>query len=220
MPYNSKWLPGSREGQLEMAKTWSTVLGSKAKALGIPAAELTDLNSRISMAAKALDAANGEGRGPVNTAKCKAAFEAMVAKMRFIKERYFFMPPLTDADRISLGLKPKDKTRTPKAAPRGKFTGLTTRLSVGGMEFRIQSADDVPQDAPSVVNGYSIHYGIMPNAPLAGEALPHEKFTRRKKERFEFSAEDRGKTVYFCIRAQNSRGEVGPWGSIFQAIIP
>ncbi|AEF83246.1 hypothetical protein [Leadbettera azotonutricia] len=220
MPYSSKWLPGTREGQLEMARTWSTVLSSNAKAWSIPAAELTGLNSLVSASAKALDAATGEGRGPVNTAKCKAAFEALVGKMRFIKERYFFMPPLTDADRVSLGLKPKDTVRSPKGVPKGKFTGVPTRLSMGGVEFRIQSADDVPQDTPRVISGYSIHYGIMPNAPLAGEALPHEKFTRHKKERFEFSAEDRGKTVYFCIRAENSKGEAGPWGSIFQAIIP
>jgi hypothetical protein len=42
----------------------------------------------------ALAADKGEDRDPVHTAKCKAAFEALSAKMRFIKERFIFVPPL------------------------------------------------------------------------------------------------------------------------------
>ena len=30
----------------------------------------------------------------------------------------------------------------------------------------------------------------------------------------------KGQTVYFCIRYENSKGKAGPWGPIFQAIIP
>ncbi|MDR0642051.1 MAG: hypothetical protein LBG07_06300, partial [Treponema sp.] len=56
--------------------------------------------------------------------------------------------------------------------------------------------------------------------PLDGDDLPHSVFTRKKKYRFDFLEEDRGKTVYFCLRYENSKGEVGPWGSVIQAIIP
>jgi hypothetical protein len=34
----------------------------------------------------------------VITAECKAAFAALLGKMRFVKSRYFFVPPLSDAD--------------------------------------------------------------------------------------------------------------------------
>jgi hypothetical protein len=54
----------------------------------------------------------------------------------------------------------------------------------------------------------------------AGEDLPHSKFTRRKKERFDFPAEDSGKTAYFCVRYENAKGESGPWGPMFSAVIP
>jgi hypothetical protein len=80
-------------------------------------------------------------------------------------------------------------------------------------------------------HGVRIYWGVMGTAaatdkfrltevPLNGEDLPHSVFTRRKKYRFDFLEEDRGKTVYFCLRYENSKGEAGPWGSVISAIIP
>jgi hypothetical protein len=43
-------------------------------------------------------------------------------------------------------------------------------------------------------------------APVSGDELPYSRFTRRKKELFDFPAEDSGKTVYFCIRYENAKG--------------
>jgi hypothetical protein len=57
-------------------------------------------------------------------------------------------------------------------------------------------------------------------AAVHGTELPHSRFTRRKKELFEFPLEDSGKTAYFCIRLENSKGKAGPWGPVFSAIIP
>jgi hypothetical protein len=100
-----------------MAKTWVTVAGTNKTAWGIPPAEISELGDLRSDAADALEKAMSTDRTPTITARCKAAFEALVAKMRFFKSHYFLQPPLTDADLISLGLKPKDKTRTDIPAP-------------------------------------------------------------------------------------------------------
>jgi hypothetical protein len=62
------------------------------------------------------------------------------------------------------------------------------------------------------------HYLQRP--PVSGTELPHSLFTKRKRELFDFPAEDSGKTVYFCIRYENSKGKSGPWGPIFSAVIP
>jgi hypothetical protein len=82
--------------------------------------------------------------------------------------------------------------------------------------------------------GVRIYYGILGDPvagdkfrltrpPLSGDDLPHSVFTKRRKYRFDFSEEDRGKTVYFCLRYENSKGGKegeGPWGPIISAIIP
>jgi hypothetical protein len=54
--------------------------------------------------------------------------------------------------------------------------------------------------------------------PVSGKELPHSRWTRRRKERFSFDG-DSGKTVYFCIRYENSKGEAGEFGPIFSAVI-
>jgi hypothetical protein len=85
--------------------------------------------------------------------------------------------------------------------------------------------------------GCRIYWGIMPHGggtveqaasqrhylqrpPVSGDELPQSLFTKRKKEMFDFPAEDSGKTVYFCIRYENSKGKTGPWGPLFSAVIP
>jgi hypothetical protein len=52
------------------------------------------------------------------------------------------------------------------------------------------------------------------------EDLPHSRFTHRKKELFDFDAEDSGKTAYFCIQYENSKAKKGPWSPVFSAVIP
>jgi hypothetical protein len=51
--------------------------------------------------------------------------------------------------------------------------------------------------------------------------MPHgEHWLPGKRERFDFSAEDSGKTAYFCICCENGRGKPGSFGSGFSAVIP
>jgi hypothetical protein len=57
--------------------------------------------------------------------------------------------------------------------------------------------------------------------PTTGDELPHSVWTRRRVERFSFPG-DAGKTVYFCIRYENSKGGEegeGDWGPMFTATV-
>jgi hypothetical protein len=80
-----------------------------------------------------------------------------------------------------------------------------------------------------------LYYGVLPpggaaveaatgarrelmKVPVSGDELPHSKFTRRKKELFDFPAEDSGKTVCFCVRCENAKGESGPWGPLLPGL--
>ncbi|MDR2447859.1 MAG: hypothetical protein LBD58_11340 [Treponema sp.] len=42
------------------------------------------------------------------TARCRETFSNLTDKMRDIKRRHFYAPPLTDADFTALGLTPRD----------------------------------------------------------------------------------------------------------------
>jgi hypothetical protein len=50
--------------------------------------------------------------------------------------------------------------------------------------------------------------------------LTHSSFDTHTPLTLEFADEDRGKTLYFALRWENTRGEKGPFGPVMSAIIP
>jgi hypothetical protein len=82
--------------------------------------------------------------------------------------------------------------------------------------------DGTPSDAKANY-GYRIYYGVYPTGqpvPAAGKELRESRFTRLKKELFDFEQADSGKTACFCIRYENNKGKAGLWGPVFSAVIP
>jgi hypothetical protein len=228
------WLPSSRVEQLGMAKNWSSVLISNAGTWNVPAAELAKLDSLTAEARDVLSKAQSTERTKVITAQCKSAFGALVEELRFIKNHYFLCPPLTDPDIIALGLKPHDSVHTPAPIPSEQAEADILRPGVHLLELLLRV---IGGGSLGNTVGFRVYWGIMPpggaaaeaatgpkrelmKPPVSGEELPHSKFTRRKRERFDFDPGDSGKTVYFCIRLENAKGEAGPWGAIFSAVIP
>jgi hypothetical protein len=220
-----------------MAQNWQTILVTKATQWNISAAETAELDDLIEDAENAFAKAQSSARTAVITAQCKAAFEALIAKMRFFKSRFFLVPPLTDSDLISLELKPKDNIHTPVPPPTSQAEADLARPGVHLLELNLRPVTGSPPDPHRSDYGYRIYWGIMPSggatveaatgskrellkAPVSGTELPFSKFTRRKKELLDFAQEDSGKTAYFCIRFENAKGESGPWGPMFQSVIP
>ncbi|MDR2552909.1 MAG: hypothetical protein LBD31_07085 [Treponema sp.] len=236
MNQRSDWIPGRREDVLNLGKVWMTVLAQKYTAWNIPQGEVTELVTLTGTADAALATAKGSDRNQKTTAACRAAFEALVQKLRFIKERYVHAPPLLEADYPALLLKPRDSIPTP-APPPAEFAEADVSFpGPGVLELRCRPvAGQDPADVRGDY-GYRIYWGIYPpggagvelatgkrrllmNPPATGDDLPHSQWTRRRKERLDFH-EDRGSTVYFCIRCENSKGQAGPWGPLFPAIVP
>ena len=94
MAITKDWLPGTREGQLSIAKNWVTCLGSQAGTWNVPAAAALELRTFMLKAQTALDMAKDENtRTPVTPAQCKEAFNALTGFMRDFKRWYFLSPP-------------------------------------------------------------------------------------------------------------------------------
>jgi hypothetical protein len=238
MTQRTDWLPGKREEQIALSKNWQTILvTAKTTAWNIPATEVTALKTLTSTAETALELSQSSARTVVITAQTKAAFTALTEKMRFFKSRYFLIPPLLDADLISLGLKPHDTKPTPIPPPIAQAEADITYPAAHTLELHLRPLTDAAPDPHRSDYGFRIYFGIMPSGgatleaaaslkhelmtpPVTGDELPHSNFTRRKRERMDFSQEESGKTIYFCIRYENAKGEPGPWGPIFSAVIP
>jgi hypothetical protein len=101
-----------------MARNWISIIHAPGTTppWGIPQALVTDFVSTFNDAQAALLKAQSETeRTVVVTAQCNAAFKALEDAMRFMKSHYFLVPPLTESDIVSLGLRLKDPpTPSPK----------------------------------------------------------------------------------------------------------
>ncbi|MDR2782581.1 MAG: hypothetical protein LBB48_01850 [Treponema sp.] len=221
MANNIDWFPGSRDGQLAMAKLWLLVLEACAVLWGIPAAVAQALAAAVDAADAALGVAKNETtRTPVATAQCKAEFEDLAAKMRDMKRRYFLTPPLTDADYVSLGLKPHDRASTPSGTPSAQVMVETYLVGRHELGVKVVYATGSPKDPAN--KGYRIWYSVVAPGevpPTDPEELRASFFTRRKKDVVEFGYGDSGKTAYFAVQVEND-GKKGNWGPLTSALIP
>jgi hypothetical protein len=73
---------------------------------------------------------------------------------------------------------------------------------------------------PVGVHGAEMLWAILDTAPTSVDALTHSSFSTHSPFTLTFDESDRKKTVYFCLRWENTRGEKGPWSEIDTAVIP
>jgi hypothetical protein len=221
MSITRDWLPHTRTDILAMARDWQAVAGPKAGDWNIPAPTLTELGTLIQAADAALAAAQNETtRTPVATARCKEAFDALMAFMRDFKRRYFLTPPLTDSDYVALGLKPRDTTPTASGAPTAQAAVETFLVGRHELGIKIVYVTGSPSDPAN--KGYRVWYSAVApgeTPPANPEDLRKSFFTMRKKDLVEFDFEDSGKTAYFAVIIENG-GKQGPAGPVVSALIP
>jgi hypothetical protein len=240
MATSKDWLPGTRQGILDMCRVWLAYLTLERRtAWGIITDDFTALGNLFATAQALLQKAVDDAvRTHVITAEVQAAFTALVAHMRYFRDRWLRMPPLLLADWIALGFREKDPRPTPIPAPDG--TPVATLSYSGGPGVLIVHLGPLPRTEelhPESDYGYALYVGIMPPGgatleeaasekhylmapPKDGKGLQHYRFTRRRKDEILFDAEDAGKTAYVCARYENSKGEAGKWGPVTSAIIP
>jgi hypothetical protein len=215
-----------------MARNWISIIHAPQNPpdWGIPDAQITEFVTLFNTAQTALLKAQSETeRTPVVTAQCNAAFKALTDKMRFIKAHYFLIPPLSPEDLVALGLKPEDPTRTEIPPPNGQVTadvGYPAAHMIELSNFRPLGA---PSSDPRSDHGIAIKIGIVDGAdpyhidapPPAdkGNLLPAYRFTRRHRERLDFSGNS-GKTLCVSLAWENAKGDPGPFCPVITAVIP
>ncbi|MDR2184098.1 MAG: hypothetical protein LBO80_00295 [Treponema sp.] len=214
-----------------MCDNWIVYMtAARRTAWGVPQEQYNELSNLYDAARELLrKAMDDDERTRVITVECQAAFKALKAKMRFFKDRYFKLSPLTEGDLAALGLKERDPP-SPVPVPEAQAQADLTFPGIHLVELRnIRPVSGTAPD-PRSDYGVRIYYGFsgpasarfpfrVTGVPKTGADLPYSIFTRRKKERFDFDGES-GNTVYFCLRYENSKGEAGPFGPVFSAVVP
>ncbi|MDR2069444.1 MAG: hypothetical protein LBP71_06205 [Spirochaetaceae bacterium] len=170
---------------------------------------------------------------PAETAARNAAWKRSKKVLaRFIQVWFRGFPDrVTEEDLRNMGIPPIDDIRSPVPPPQVQVEADLVFPGIHMVELRkIRPVSGPDQPDPRSDYGVRIYYGFTGSAseqypfrladPLkTGKVLPYSIFTRKQKERFDFDGES-GNTVYFCLRYENSKGEVGPFGPVLSAVIP
>ena len=115
---NYKLVVSKNTSSVITAKWISFLIETLRIALGIPYAEFPELGKLFTEAETLLVKAQGQAEHThVITVECRAAFKALSAKMRFFRDRYFKIPPLTEGDWAALGFRQKDTHPSSAPAP-------------------------------------------------------------------------------------------------------
>jgi hypothetical protein len=205
---------------IDMANNWVVRFGENA-AWGIPQATAADLGQKA-QALETINATPASARTPTISAQIKVAEKALSAAMRDIKKRHIFVPPLTEPDLVSLGLKPRDTNPTPIARPTARPSADVKLISAGAFDILISPERDISHEKKSY-HGCKIAYELFEQGappPTSEKQLTEGRFVRKKKESFVFQPQDSGKQAYFAMRYENSKGEAGPWCPIFSVLVP
>jgi hypothetical protein len=128
---------------------------------------------------------------------------------------------VTDVDRANLGLPIHNTTRTPapvadKAPDFDVDTSVIGRLT---MHFFVTGGSH-RKGKPAGQHCAEIIWLISDTPPTRWEQLIHSAVDTNSPLTLVFENDQRGKTVYFALRWENTRGEKGPWSEIANAIIP
>jgi hypothetical protein len=217
----------------------SYTTAERRTAWGIPQDRFLDYGTACDAAQAALArVGNTAERNHVDTVVCNEAFDTLKGIMRFFKNHYYLIPPLTKTDWAALGFRERDDR--PSTTPAPTDVPMATPAYPGGPHLILVTLGALlGTQAPDPRSGYgfALYVGIMPQGgatleqaasvkhylmapPLDGEGLKHCIFTHRARELVVFDAAESGMTAYFCARYENRKGWVGSWGPVSSAVIP
>jgi hypothetical protein len=160
-------------------------------------------------------------------AEAKAATEAeeaarsiVVQQVRSFARQLKANPGIEDADIVSLGLKPRDRTPTRATVPDAAPIGAIVRHARLTHVLRIRNAETPDSVAkPRGVVGCEVWRWIGPAAPP--DIADYTYLGTAYKSRFEARAksEDAGQTAWYRLRWITTRGETGTWSAEVVATI-
>jgi len=152
-------------------------------------------------------------------AKNDARARAETAIRPFV-QRFLHWPPVTNADRVNMGIPNRDRIRTPheEVAERVELELSVRNAREVVASFRVKGSP--ARAKPKGYDGAVLVWATLPAPPASHAELTNHAMASRTPHALSFDETDRGRTVYVAAAWQNERGNVGAWCDIASAIVP
>jgi hypothetical protein len=219
---NSDYIPGSDGKFLVWVKILFIAVEQNAPLWKIEPMAFDQIRIMISTFEIAYAKAEEPNRGKADVKAKNDARKALEKAVRkFVKEYLTFNSNISDEERERIGLPVHKTGRTPapvaKDAPDADVdTSRMGRLTIVFFE----RGSNHKKGKPAGQHGAEIVWTISDTPPTRWDELTHSSIDTNSPFTLDFENDQRGKTVYFALRWENTRGEKGPWSSIMNAIIP
>jgi hypothetical protein len=149
--------------------------------------------------------------------EARAQYEPM---LRMIIQNFEYNTFITDDELAEMNIYRRSHKRVPAPSPK-REPGC--KIGSDGHRILRFSAYDIETGKhakPEGVHNLVFRWAILVDQPKdVDELINSDSYTRNSFTK-EFKESERGKTVYFCLRWENSRSEKGPWSDITNTIIP
>ncbi|MDR3093925.1 MAG: hypothetical protein LBU62_04705 [Bacteroidales bacterium] len=159
-------------------------------------------------------------RTPLITFEKNEARKVYEKDLRLLVKSLQSNPKVTADDLRSMGIVAPSSSRTPVPAPTTYPEFSTDSSTIRRLAVHFRNAGSDSSGKPKGVHGAEIRWAILDAAPVSVADLIHSSFDTRTPFTLEFDEPERGKTVWLCLRWENTRGEKGPWSEIESAIVP
>jgi hypothetical protein len=225
------WLPRNHEALRDKgAQTYDYLTDpANRERLGFAPLSLLGrwLDSEFTPAFRDFDAAykiwkNPETHTPVTVKVLETAEGVFTVLFRTLEGMLKSSPLVTAADLEAMGL-PKRRSGGGTAAPVATEppdsdvdTSVIRRL---GIRF-FEKGHGHKRAKPAGQYGAEIRWIISSTPPASLDELLHSDISTHTPFTLEFENNQRGKTVYFALRWENTSGKKGPWSEIRSAMIP
>jgi hypothetical protein len=195
-------------------------VGSKVQEWGhIPAEPLANLANLFGVFQEAFNATLGPHTSAQNLARNEAQ-AACTAALRPFVNQYLRFPPVTNVDRVEMGIPNHDTIRTDHkvVTEMVDFVIHLSEIRALVVDFWIQGM--AHKAKPEGYDGAVIIWGIRDTPPETPDELEHHTMASLTPFTLHFEETERGKTVYIGLAWQNERGIIGQWSEYKSAIIP
>jgi hypothetical protein len=157
---------------------------------------------------------------PSETLTKNQAKAASCDDIRRFVNRYLRDDPVTDAQRVDMGIHNRDPHPNPKPKPptRPEFRLAVKATRLIDVHFKDEGSET--KGKPDDYDGAVIYWAIAAAPVINPEELPRSVLATRTPHTLEFAENDRGKTLSVALCWQNGKGWKGSPTEVQTAIIP
>ncbi|MDR0567583.1 MAG: hypothetical protein LBG87_00045 [Spirochaetaceae bacterium] len=215
------YIPGPDDAFETWQKNFIEYAEAHAGTMKIPPEGVASLKASQQAFEAALAKFKDPNHGKLDTAAKNDAKNAYIQAIRDFVKGYLYNPAVSETDRRSLGVPPeRHAPATPAPDPETVPEAEVQLTLIRWLVIHFRDKGGKSKAKPHGIHGAEIRWGLAENPIKDPEEMPHSDFDTASPFKLEFKDQERGKTVYFALRWENTRGRKGPWSEVYSAIVP